>query len=135
LLGVGLGNNGFFFLQHMPNLSYRLPEIVNLAFLSNTLPNIKSFWVRLLAETGLIGFSLFSVWQVVLWRGAAFLRSNRSVLLRTLGWMGAFAILAFLLEGMSIDSFALPYLWFALGLLTAASALARQENNRLLENG
>jgi hypothetical protein len=134
LLGVGLGNTGFFFMQYIPNLSYRLPEIVNLAFLSNTLPNIKSFWVRLLAETGLVGFSLFAAWQVVLWKAGTFLRSHRSVLLRTLGWMGAFAILAFLAEGFSIDSFALPYLWFAMGLLTAASAFARKEKDRLLEN-
>jgi hypothetical protein len=130
LLGVGLGNTGFFFLQYLPNLSYRLPEIVNVAFLANTLPNVKSFWVRLLAETGLIGSSLFAAWQVVLWKGGTFLRSNRSALLRTLGWMGAFAILAFLAEGFSIDSFALPYLWFAMGLLTAASAFARRDKNQ-----
>lgn len=127
LLGVGLGNTGFFFLQYIPNLSYRLPEIVNLAFLSTALPNIKSFWIRLLAETGLVGFSLFATWQVVLWKASTFLRLHRSsLLLRTLGWMGAFAILAFLAEGFSIDSFALPYLWFVMGLLTAASAFARQ---------
>jgi hypothetical protein len=125
-----LGNTGFFFLQYLPNLSYRLPEIVNVAFLANTLPNVKSFWVRLLAETGLIGSSLFAAWQVVLWKGGTFLRSNRSALLRTLGWMGAFAILAFLAEGFSIDSFALPYLWFAMGLLTAASAFARRDKNQ-----
>ncbi|MBE3066501.1 MAG: O-antigen ligase family protein [Chloroflexi bacterium] len=134
LLGVGLGNTGFFFLQYIPNLSYRLPEIINVAFLANTLPNTKSFWVRLLAETGLIGFSLVAAWQVVLWKGGAFLRSTRSALFRTLGWMGAFAILAFLAEGFSIDSFALPYLWFAMGLLTAASAFARQDKDQLLEN-
>jgi hypothetical protein len=121
-------------MQYLPNLSYRLPELVNLAFLSNTLPNIKSFWVRLLAETGLVGFSLFAAWQVVLSKAGAFLRSHRSVLLRTLGWMGGFAILAFLAEGFSIDSFALPYLWFAMGLLTAASAFARQDKEHLLEN-
>ena len=132
LLGVGLGNAGFFFLQYIPNLIYRLPEIVNLAFLSNTLPNIKSFWLRLLAETGLVGFSLFTVWQVILWKGSTFLRSNGSVLLRTLGWMGAFAILAFLAEGFSIDSLALPYLWFAMGLITAASAMAREIEQKSL---
>ena len=134
LLGVGLGNTGFFFLQYIPNLGYRLPEIVNLAFLSTALPNIKSFWIRLLAETGLIGFSLFAAWQVVLWKASTVLRSHRSVLLRTLGWMGGFAILAFLAEGFSIDSFALPYLWFAMGLLTAASVFARQDFDQMLEN-
>jgi hypothetical protein len=134
LLGVGLGNNGFFFLQFIPNLSFRSPEIVNLAFLSNELPNIKSFWVRLLAETGLVGTSFFTVWQLVLLKSSAFLRTQRSPLVRTLGWMGVFVILSFLAEGFSVDSFALPYLWFALGLLTATSAIARQNSSQLLEN-
>jgi hypothetical protein len=135
LLGVGLGNNGFFFLEYIPNLGYRSPEILNLAFLSNVLPNIKSFWVRLLAETGLVGSALFAAWQVVLLKSSAFLRAQRSSLVRTLGWMGVFVILAFLAEGFSVDSFALPYLWFGLGLLTATSALARNTTDNSLENG
>jgi hypothetical protein len=48
--------------------------------------------------------------------------------------MGVFVILSFLAEGFSVDSFALPYLWFALGLLTATSVLARQNSSQLLEN-
>jgi hypothetical protein len=124
LLGVGLGNNGFFFKEYLPNIGYRLTEIVTLLYQSNTLPNIKSLWVRLLAETGLVGFSAFAAWQVVLWRVGTILRSRRSIFLRTLGWMGGLAILAFLAEGFSIDSFALPYLFVAMGLLTASRTLA-----------
>jgi hypothetical protein len=33
--------------------------------------------------------------------------------------MGKLVILALVFEGFSVDSFALPYLWFALGLVTA----------------
>jgi hypothetical protein len=126
LLGVGLGNTGFFFAQLLPNLGYRLGEITTLAFYSQTLPNIKNFWLRLLAETGLVGFSVFAAWQIILWRAGKFLRGNKSILLRTVGWLGTFAIIAFLVEGFSIDSFAMPYLWVSTGLLTAASALARR---------
>ena len=126
-LGVGLGNSGFFFLQYLPTLGYRSNEIMTLVTHSAVLPNIKSFWVRLLAETGLVGFSLFVAWQYGLWQAGVFLRKNGSLLLRTLGWMGAFAVIAFLAEGFSVDSFALPYLWVATGILTAASNMARQE--------
>jgi hypothetical protein len=70
---------------------------------------------------------LFAAWQVALWQGSKFLRTNGSLLLRTLGWLGAFALIAFLAEGFSIDSFALPYLWISTGLLTAASVLARRQ--------
>jgi hypothetical protein len=127
-LGVGLGNSGFFFKQYLPITSYRLVEIMALVNQSVVLPNIKSYWVRLLAETGLVGFSLFVAWQYVLWQAGAFLRTNRSLLLRTLGWMGSFAVIAFLAEGFSVDSFALPYLWLAMGILTAASSMARRES-------
>ncbi len=127
ILGVGLGNTGFFFSQFMPNISYRLAEIVTLVNNASDLPNIKSFWLRLLAETGLVGTSVFIAWQYVLWHAGKFLRANRSILLRTIGWMGAIAVIAFLAEGFSIDSFALPYLWVSMGLLTAASAMARRE--------
>jgi hypothetical protein len=71
---------------------------------------------------------------LVLLKSSAFLRTQRSPLVRTLGWMGVFVILSFLAEGFSVDSFALPYLWFALGLLTATSAIVRQNSSQLLEN-
>ena len=128
-LGVGLGNTGFFFKQYLPNIGYRLGEIINLLYNATDLPNVKSFWIRLLSETGIIGFSIFASWQIVLWRAGSYLRDKRSVFLRTMGWMGGFAILAFLAEGFSIDSFALPYVFVAMGLLTAASTLARREEN------
>jgi len=127
LLGVGLGNSGFFFQQYLPVISYGLNEIQTLINQSAVLPNIKSLWVRLLAETGLVGFATFVAWQYILWRAGIFLRANRSLILRTLGWMGAFAVIAFLAEGFSVDSFALPYLWVAMGILTAASSVARRE--------
>jgi hypothetical protein len=47
--------------------------------------------------------------------------------LRLFGWMVFFVITAFLAEGFSIDSFALPYVWASLGIATAASVLARKE--------
>jgi hypothetical protein len=128
-LGVGLGNTGFFFKQYLPNIGYRLGEIINLLYNATDLPNVKSFWIRLLSETGMIGFSVFASWQIVLWRAGSYLREKKSVLLRTMGWMGGFAILAFLAEGFSIDSFALPYMFVAMGFLTAASVIARREEN------
>jgi hypothetical protein len=129
LLGVGLGNSGFFFPQQMPYIAYRSSEIMFTLNEAAYLANVKSLWVRLLAETGLVGFSLFAAWQALLWGAGKFLRKNRSLLLRTIGWMGAFAILAFIPEGFSIDTFALPYLWVAMGLVTAASVLARRAEN------
>jgi hypothetical protein len=91
------------------------------------LPNVKSIWVRLLAETGIAGFSLFATWLYVLWLANRLLRRQQSSLLRAIGWMGALAVVAFLVEGFSVDSLALPYIWVSLGLVTAAGSLARRQ--------
>jgi hypothetical protein len=126
LLGVGLGNTGFFFTQHLPVIANRLNEIIYVLTTEYYLPNVKSFWIRLLSETGLVGFSLFCTWLYVLWRGAKHLERQASRELRLFGWMAFFVIVAFLAEGFSIDSFALPYLWVSLGMVTAASVIARR---------
>lgn len=128
LLGVGLGNTGFFFAQHLPAIADRLNEIIYVLTYEYYLPNVKSFWVRLLSETGVIGFSLFCTWFYVLWSGGKFLELQASHEFRLFGWMTFFVIVAFLAEGFSMDSFALPYLWVSLGLVTAASALARRQS-------
>jgi hypothetical protein len=127
LFGVGLGNAGFFFTEHLAPIGRRSYEILQALNQAIFLPNIKSFWIRLLAETGIFGTSLFLGWYILLWSASRRLVRETSILLRTLGWVGSFTLLTFLAEGFSIDSFALPYLWISLGLVTAASALARRK--------
>jgi len=126
VFGIGPGNAGFFLRENLPPLGDRLAEIIRLLYRSNNLPNVKSLWARILGETGLMGFSLFVSWFYVLWHAARFMKTRASLQLRALGWMAALVIIVFLVEGFSVDSFAMPYLWVSLGLATAASALARQ---------
>jgi hypothetical protein len=126
LFGIGPGNAGFFLRENLPPLSERLAEITRVLYKLNNLPNVKSLWARILGETGLAGFSLFVSWFYVLWHAGRFMKTRMTLQLRTLGWMAALVIIVFLAEGFSVDSFAMPYLWVSLGLVTAASALARQ---------
>jgi hypothetical protein len=126
VLGVGLGNAGFFFPEKLSEFSWGLTEVRTLAFHWSTLPNIKSLWVRLLAETGLVGFALFASWWYVLWKSGQFLLAQPDRMLKAVGFAGAFALIGFLIEGFSVDTFALPYYWFTFGLLTAACDLARR---------
>jgi len=123
LLGVGVGNAGYYFPDHLPAFAFALPEITDLIYRSGYLPNTKSLWVRLLAETGLVGFAFFLAWAALLWTAGRMLRSRPEGLYRTLGWMGSFTLIALVIEGFSVDSFALPYLWVSTGLLTAAASL------------
>ncbi len=127
LTGIGLGNSGFFFLQQMPVQGYSSPEIRSLMNESAGLPNIKSLWFRLLSETGLVGFSIFVAWLVLLWRSASNLTRSNQAGVRLIGLAGQFALLAFIAEGFSVDSFAMPYLWVTTGMVSAAGLMYRKE--------
>ena len=121
LLGVGLGNSGFFFLDTVPYFGSYLPEI--LVVLNPGIAqfvNAKSLWVRLLAETGIIGFVCFAVWLSLL-AAAAWSLQKRNRGVRGVVALGAlFTLGALIFEGFSLDTFALPQLWIALGVFTAA---------------
>lgn len=131
LTGVGLGAAGYYFPSEMPAFGWYLPEIRDLLYRAGYLPNTKSLWSRLLAETGTAGFAFFAVWMLLLWQGASFLRRRKDLEERTIGLMGGLVLTAMLVEGFSVDSFALPYWWISLGILTAAAgrALIKSQNN------
>jgi hypothetical protein len=66
-------------------------------------------------------------WAALLWIAGRVLRARPEGLYRTLGWMGSFTLIALVIEGFSVDSFALPYLWISTGLLTAGASLVLAE--------
>ena len=62
---MGLGASGFYIYQNLPDWALTtVPEIAKQLSPENRLyPNPKNLYVRLLAETGLIGFFLFVAFQ------------------------------------------------------------------------
>ena len=131
LLGVGLSNAGFYFQEKLSNFSWKLMEVRDYMFRFPSPPNIKSTWVRLLAETGILGFSLWLIWYIILWFTARHLYKQENAQIRTIGLAGCFVLVSFLLEGFSIDSFALPYFWIATGLFTAAFSMLVGNNENI----
>lgn len=119
LIGVGLGTAGFYFPQEMPDSGWQLTETRRLIYNSTGLLNIKNLWVRILAETGIVGFSLFLLFLIVEGITSWKLTNSKSPVIETVGWMGIFMLIAFPLEGFSVDTFALPFYWFTLGLISA----------------
>ncbi len=131
--GVGLGMAGF----HIPNFivpyGWSLTEVKSLLFHTSNLLNVKSIWFRLLAESGIIGFSLFISWLFVIFTTSSNLYSQHGRLYKMVGMTGILVLIGFLIEGFSVDSFALPYLWFSAGMVTAASTIMiniRSSQNR-----
>jgi O-antigen ligase len=125
IIGVGLGNAGYHFPETMSDYGLRLIEVNDLLSKSASLPNTKSLWVRLLAETGIVGFALFITWLFVLWAGTGRLRQSTHPVQRIVALAARFVLLGLLIEGFSVDTFALPYFWVTFGLLTAALAVPK----------
>jgi O-antigen ligase len=122
LTGVGLGASGFWIYQNMPDwVLSGVPEISEqLSPLSSLYPNSKNLYVRLLTETGLIGFVLFLVFYLNVFADAVGLLRG-SIPARWLGAAGVFALTAVMLQGVSQDSFAMPEMWINLGILAGAA--------------
>ncbi len=134
LLGVGLGNAGLYFLKQLPSFGWVLSEVMESFYRLPADMNIKSFWVRILAETGIAGFATFMGWYIVLWHTSNFLEANKKKIHGMLGLAGKLVLVAFIAEGFSIDTFALPYLWLMLGFVSAAGMLARREGGMVPGN-
>lgn len=121
LLGVGLGMVGYYFPQHIIGYGWTLYEVRMLVYRSSGLLNAKSLWFRLLSEVGIVGFSFFMSWLVLIAFSAHSLFTSHDRRHQYYGWLGAFFLIGLFIEGFSIDSFALPFLWFSSALISAYS--------------
>ena len=43
------------------------------------------------------------------------------------GFTGQLVLLAYIIEGFSIDTFALPYVWISMGIMIATTSLYRKQ--------
>jgi hypothetical protein len=126
--GVGLGADGFYIYQNLPDwIMTMVPEIASqLSPTSALYPNAKNLYVRLLAETGLIGFVLFLAFQLFILGDTIAALRQRVALWRYLGIAALFSWLGIIFYNMTQDSFATPFIWLNLGILVGMSALSLQ---------
>ncbi len=126
MLGVGLGASGFYIYDNLPDWAMTtVPEVARQLSPENRLyPNPKNLYVRLLAETGLIGLFAFVAFLFsILGDSLLALKSNRP-LMRYLGVAGLFSWLAIAMYNVTQDSFATPNLWVNFGILAGMTAYA-----------
>lgn len=133
ITGVGLGASGFYIYEHLPDWALTtVPEIARQLSPDNRLyPNPKNLYVRLLAETGLLGFFVFVAFLFsVLGDGLSALGSKKSFG-RYLGIAGVYSWFAIALYNLTQDSFATPNLWINFGILAGMTAIS-MESEKIL---
>jgi O-antigen ligase len=122
--GVGLGAAGLYLTQALPDWAhFNNPDIAQLLSPDNQVyPNIKNLTIRLLSETGILGFwSFISLYMLTLGKILNLLRSQR----KELAFLGTASLLAWLsivMLGITQDSLAMPIIWIPLGILIGMTA-------------
>ena len=119
IMGVGLGASGFYIYDHLPDWALTtVPEIARQLNPENRLyPNPKNMYVRLLAETGLIGFFVFLSFLFSVLGDALYALQSNTTLGRYLGIAGVFSWFAVAFYNATQDSFATPNIWINFGIL------------------
>ena len=135
-VGVGPGNYALYFEDQLPYRALaRTPEVVRMITPEDgrdRLITAKNFFLRLLAETGILGTAGFVAFLISIIGSIVFLWFSPHREERFWGIGGVLAFIVFLLSTLSFDSFALPNMWIVLGLITAADRLARERNTMAL---
>jgi len=125
LLGVGLGNYAFYFEEMLPDRPLSLtPEVLRIVTPEDgrdRLITAKNLFLRLLAETGVIGTLAFVGFVLAILGGALYLWLARERETKFWGIAGLLGMIAFFLSSLSYDSFSLPNMWVMFGLITAAA--------------
>jgi len=105
----------------MPAYGYNLEEIRYIVGPeTNSFPNPKNLWIRLLSETGIVGFSVFFVWLLLTGLKALSLSKQVDAIYVMVGVSGLIGLTAQVIEGFSLDTFALPQFWILPALIAAA---------------
>lgn len=131
LTGVGLGASGFYIYDRLPNWTLTtVPEIAKQLSPDNRLyPNPKNLYARLLAETGLLGFTLYLAFQFYLLGDILSLLRGNGAWTRFAAAAGVFAWLAIAFYNFTQDSLATPNVWLVPGALMGLSANSMFKEN------
>jgi O-antigen ligase len=132
ITGVGLGNYAFYFEEMLP---YRpigeVPEILLMTTPEmgrDRLITSKNFYLRIMAETGILGMISFMTFVLVNLGCALYLRLSAEKEWQYWGTASLCGLIAFALSALTFDSFVIPDMWVIFGLITAAIRVATHEN-------
>ena len=123
-LGVGLGNYAFYLEEMLPYrpLAY-IPEVLRVItpeYGRERLVTSKNFYLRLLAETGIVGLIVFLAFIVAHIGIALWLWLSPTDEEKFWGAVSILGLTAFVISAFTFYSFVIPNMWVVFGLITAA---------------
>ena len=133
-VGVGFGQQGYYARNHYPSWAVRDNfEFKNL-YLDKTNPMFPpgyNMYIRLLAETGLLGFIIFIyLLYIVVHLTKKRIKSSTNVTDKTLAIILLVSFSGFILNWLQLDTFRMYGFWLSLAILIK---LAQKENTQLDE--
>jgi O-antigen ligase len=134
-LGVGLGNYGFYLEEMLPYrpIAY-IPEVLRVItpeFGRDRLVTSKNFYLRLLAETGIVGAVAFLVFGIANLGNAVWLWLATPEEPRYWGGVSMIGLVAFALSAFTFDSFVIPNMWVVFGMISAATYVFKKPTHML----
>jgi O-antigen ligase len=138
-LGVGLGNYAFYIEEMLPYRPLALiPEVLRTITPEkgrDRLVTAKNFYLRLLAETGIVGTAAFMAFVIANLGCALWLWHSPEREQRFWGVASLFGLIAFGVSAFTFDSFVIPNMWVVFGLVTAATRIFAEDVRRKRETG
>jgi O-antigen ligase len=136
ILGVGLGNYAFYFDEKLPDRPLAaIPEVLRIVVPDegrNQLITPKNLYLRIMAETGLVGLGTFLAFIVAIIGCTLYLLLSPDLETRYWGIAGLLAMVAFIMVAFSFDSFAIPNMWVVFGLITAAMHISKSQSQPVI---
>ncbi|MFN2144313.1 MAG: O-antigen ligase family protein [Anaerolineales bacterium] len=118
-LGVGLGGSSFYLFDHLPQWAFGVPYEIALQFSpdSNEIPNVRNLIIRLLSETGIIGFWFYMAFNISILGSIRKMFLSRKKLMVFASVAGLTAWPAIILRQFTLSTLTAPVIWVTLGMV------------------
>lgn len=117
--GVGLGGSAFYLLDRIPNWAHRTTVEITRQFspTSNIIPNVRNLYIRLLSETGIIGFWLYMGFMFSILAGIRRMFISRKLIMVYVSVAGLLIWLAVMIRQFTLSTLTSPTIWLSLGMV------------------